>query len=150
MSLADTNFLVREWSAVRKEIIRLRKRVFMDEFGLPLNFLRHRDDELRYHVLVYDDLTGLLVATGSLHEDGHIGRLAILKQWRTPVVGQALVSYLCQVAKILELEKVWLNAPTDSLLFFSRKPFKALGDTFNYCGVELQKLEYQLPPAANQ
>ncbi len=149
MSLADTNFLVREWSEAKKEIIRLRKRVFMDEFGLPLNFLRHRDDELRYHVMVYDDLTGMLVATGSLHNDGHLGRIAILSQWRTPKVGQAVVSYLCQVARILGMEKVWLNAPTDTLPFYHEKPFAAKGDVFSFCGVPLQKLEYRLPNVAH-
>jgi len=149
MALSETSFLVREWNVVRKEIISLRKRVFMDEYGLPLNFLRHRDDEYRYHLMVYDDLTGRLVATGNLHGDGHIGRIAILKQWRTASVGQAVVSYLCQVARVLELEKVWLNAPADTLPFFACKPFKLQGDAFPFCGITLQKLEYRLPAVSN-
>lgn len=144
MALPDISFLMRNWSSARQEIISLRKRVFMDEQGLPLNFLRHRDDAERVHVLIYEHRSGQAIATGCIHRDGHIGRIAILEPWRTPMLGEALVAYLINVGRALSLDSVWLNAPTESLTWFQRRPFEAKGEEFSYCGQRLKPIRCPL------
>jgi len=142
MSLADLTFLLRKWENTHSQITQVRKQVFMDEYNLPLNFLRHKDDAERYHVVAYDDMTGRPVATGCVHGDGHIGRIAILQGWReTYSVAHVIVDYLIHIARALKLERVWLNAPSDSLDFFVRQDFYPVGEPFEYCGVTLQKIE---------
>lgn len=146
MSLAELTFLLRKWENTQSQITRVRKQVFMDEYNLPLNFLRHRDDAERYHVVAYDDLTGQPVGTGSIHRDGHIGRIAILQGWReTHSVAHVIVDYLIHIAKALKVERVWLNAPADSLDFFVRQDFYPMGEPFEYCGITMQKIEAWLP-----
>jgi len=142
MSLYDLTFKLSDWDKIRSDITRLRKRVFMDEHDLPLNFLRHRDDEDRYHVIAYDDLSGRPIATGCIHNDGHIGRIAILKPWReTNSVAHVIVFYLMHIAKARKMDKVWLNAPMDSLDYFDRFNFFPMGEMFEYCGVRMLKIE---------
>ncbi|MEJ2142310.1 MAG: GNAT family N-acetyltransferase [Gammaproteobacteria bacterium] len=142
MSLSKLTFYLCKWEHTHSQITRTRKKVFMDEQHLPLNFLRHKDDEERYHVVAYDDLTGQPVGTGCIHDDGHIGRIAILKGWReTNSVAHVIVDYLMHVARSLKVDRVWLNAPVDSLDFYSYRDFYPMGEPFDYCGVPMQKLE---------
>lgn len=142
MSLARLTFYLCKWETNKSQITRMRKKVFMDEHKLPLNFLRHKDDEDRYHVIAFDDLTGQPVGTGCIHIDGHIGRLAILKNWReTNSVAHVIVDYLMHIAKSLKLDRVWLNAPMDNLDFYSYRDFYPIGEPFNYYGISMQKLE---------
>lgn len=145
MSQVELSFMLRKWETSKSQITHVRKKVFMDEYGLPLNFLRHKDDAERYHVIVYDDMTGQAIGTGCIHSDGHIGRIAVLEGWReNKGIGQAVVSYLMHIAKVLKLDSVWLNAQMDTLEYFERKDFYPIGDPFNYCGMELQKIEAYL------
>lgn len=123
----------------------MRKHVFMDEYNLPLNFLRHRDDAERYHVVAYDDHTGKPVGTGSIHADGHIGRIAIEQGWRDDIeVPQFMVSYLMSIARTLKVERAWVNAPINSLDFYEKRDFYPVGKPFEYCGLSMQKLEVWL------
>ena len=111
MSLIDLTFSLRKWEDTQSQIIRMRKQVFMDEYNLPLNFLRHKDDAERYHVVAYDDLTGRPVGTGCIHSDGHIGRMAILhSQYKATSVAHVIVDYLMHISHVLKQDRVWLNA----------------------------------------
>lgn len=142
MSLIELTFSLRKWESTQSHITRLRKQVFMDEFNLPLNFLRHKDDAERYHVVAYEDLTGRAVGTGCIHSDGHIGRIAILQGWRqSNSVAHVIVDYLMHIAKSRKMDSVWLNAPTDTLPYFYRHNFFPMGEAFEYCGVPMVKIE---------
>ena len=142
MSLVDLTFSLRNWDDTATQITHIRKQVFMDEFHLPLNFLRHKDDAERYHVVAYDDLTGRPVATGCIHSDGHIGRTAILPAWRqNNSVAHVIVDYLMHIAKASKIESVWLNAPTNTLEYFDRHNFFPKGELFKHCGVPMMKIE---------
>lgn len=145
MSLRDLTFFLEKWETNSAEITHMRKLVFMDEYNLPLNFLRHRDDTERYHVVAYDDMTGTPVGTGCIHKDGHIGRIAILQGWREDIeVPRFMVSYLLSIAKSLKIDRVWLNAPVETLDFYSKRKFHPVGEPYEYCGLHMQKIELWL------
>lgn len=151
MSLAELTFVMRKWDHIQSHIINLRKQVFMDECHLPLNFLRHKDDAERYHVVAYEDLTGRPVGTGCIHADGHIGRIAILPGWREHnSVAHVIVDYLMHIAKAKNMDSVWLNVPTTSLEYFDRHNFFPVGERFEYCGVDMVKIEAFLEVALYQ
>lgn len=142
MLLNDVTFSLRKWDNTASHITRLRKKVFMEEFNLPLNFLRHKDDPERYHIVAYNDLTGQPVGTGCIHTDGHIGRIAILPAWREDnSIAHVIVDYIMHVAKARKMESVWLNAPSNTLEFFDRHNFFPKGEFFKYCGVPMVKIE---------
>lgn len=142
MLLNDVTFALRKWDNTASHITRLRKQVFMDEFNLPLNFLRHKDDAERYHIVAYDDLTNRPIGTGCLHTDGHIGRIAILRGWReNNSVAHVIVDYIMHVAKASKIDSVWLNAPTNTVDYFDRHNFFPKGELFKYCGVPMMKIE---------
>ena len=145
MSLFNLTFLLKKWDESGSQIQQLRKRVFMDEFELPMNFLRHKDDQERYHIVAYEDLTGVPVGTGCLHPDGHIGRIAILPRWRkTHSVGHVLVDYIMHIARAQKMQRVWLNASLQCLDYFDRHSFYPQGEFFRYCGLDLIKIESYL------
>ena len=150
MSLTELTFFLQKWDNSSSKITRIRKHVFMDEYHLPLNFLRHKDDAERYHVIAYDDFTGKPVGTGCIHSDGHIGKIAIEQAWREDIeVPKFMVSYLMSIARTLKLKRVWLNAPIDTMDFYTTRGFHPQGEPFEYCGVIMQKLELWLNAEQN-
>jgi len=94
------------------------------------------------NAITYNDVTGQPVGTGCIHMDSHIGRIAILQDWReTNSVAHVIVNYLMHFAKTLKIDRVWLNALIDTLDFFSYRDFYPMGNPFEYCGVPMQKIE---------
>jgi hypothetical protein len=145
MSLADLTFLLSKWENNCGEIIKIRKKVFMDGNDLPLNFLRHKDDAERFHIIAYDDLSGRALGTGCIHKDGHIGKIAVLhSQHKVTSIAHVIVDYLMHIAKTLKLDRVWLNAPIDTLSYYEYRDFYPIGQPFEFCGVTMQKIELWL------
>jgi len=142
MSLYKLTFYISNWEQSKSQITKIHKKVFMDEHNLPLNFLRHRGDEERNHVFASNDITGQVVGVGCIHKGGNIGRIAILKDWcETNSIAHVIVDYLMHIAKTLKMDRIWLNAPIDSLDFFSYRDFYPMGTPFEFCNVRMQKLE---------
>jgi len=67
---------------------------------------------------------------------------ATLKGWReTNSIAHVIADYLMHIAKTLNMDRIWLNAPIDSLDFFSYRDFYPIGTPFEFCNVRMQKLE---------
>lgn len=147
-SLMNLTFLLRDWESFNPQITKVRKKVFWNECGLPLNFLKHKDDSERFHVVAYDDRTEQPVGTGCIHKDGHIGRIAVINSWREGHrASKVIIAYLLHIAKAQKIKNVWLNAHADMLDAFERYDFEVAGEPFSYCGVEMQKIEHIVIPS---
>ena len=100
------------------------------------DLLDRRDglDEHAYHVLAFAS-DGTPIGTGRLLQDAHIGRMAVLKEWRRRGVGSAMLDVLLVAANKMGYGEVKLNAQTRALNFYLRKGFTSQGEEFMDAGI---------------
>lgn len=123
-----------EWAAVSDELRAIRAAVFIDEQKVPLELEWDGLDAHCLHVLAAS-AAGAAIGTGRLLQDGHIGRMAVLKAWRGRGVGGALLQELIAAARERGLVSVALNAQTHALDFYARFGFVAAGGEFMDAGI---------------
>ena len=118
-----------DWSRDEQAIRRIRHDVFVDEQGIPENLEWDGRDATCRHVLA---LTGTddVVATGRLQDDGRIGRMAVLREWRGRGVGTALLERLQQKAVESGMPCVYVHAQAEAAGFYSRAGFQTVGKPF--------------------
>ena len=73
------------WDQARAHASPIRFAVFVEEQGVPREIELDEHDALSVHVVAFEDQAP--VATGRLLPDGHIGRMAVLKDWRGRGIG---------------------------------------------------------------
>src|SRR5688572_8059140 len=114
------------WNDTEKTLKAIRKTVFVEEQGVPEELEWDGLDEHAYHVMAFAP-DGTPIGTGRLLQDGHIGRVAVLKEWRGKGVGRALLDLLLVIANKMGFEEVKLNAQVRVLDFYLRRGFVVHG-----------------------
>ena len=122
------------WQASQAMLRAIRTTVFIEEQGVPQELEWDGLDEHAYHVIAFA-ADGTPIGTGRLLQDGHIGRVAVLKEWRRKGVGRALLEMLLVVANKMGYEEVKLHAQTRVLEFYLRGGFVAQGKEFMEAGI---------------
>lgn len=124
-------------------ICSIRETVFIKEQGVPPELEYDECDAQAIHVLVW--LNGQAVGTGRILGDGHIGRIAILAQYRGRGLGAALVGLLVNEAKRTGLNRVYLGAQIHAVGFYEKLGFVVYGDEFMDAGIPHRHMEQNLP-----
>jgi predicted GNAT family N-acyltransferase len=122
------------WNASEKVLRALRTAVFVEEQGVPAELEWDGLDEHAYHVIAYDP-ERQPIGTGRLLQTGHIGRIAVVKDWRGKGVGKAVLGMLLVIANKMGYEEVKLHAQTRVLDFYVRRGFAAQGEEFMEAGI---------------
>lgn len=122
------------WDQARIEVRRIRKLVFVREQGVPLELEWDDRDPRCEHALAYAK-DGGAVGTGRLLPDGHIGRMAVLKEWRGKGVGALLLQALMEQARQRRHVSVRLNAQVHVVGFYRRYGFAVSGPEFIEAGI---------------
>lgn len=120
-------------------IRQIRTRVFIEEQAVDPELDFDGLDKSAIHVLVR--LDGQPVATGRMLEDGHIGRIAVLKNYRGRGVGSKIVMCLIEEAKSRGYNRIYLGAQTHALGFYSGLGFTPYGDEFIDAGIMHRSME---------
>jgi predicted GNAT family N-acyltransferase len=119
--------------------------VFIEEQRVPEALEWDDVDERCYHVLAVSD-DGSPIGTGRLLPDGHIGRMAVLREWRGQGVGSAILEMLLDLARKDGLQTLALNAQTHAVGFYAQHGFSLFGDEFIEAGIPHRKMRLQLAP----
>jgi len=122
------------WDTSQKDVKAIRTKVFVEEQGVPPELEWDGLDEGSYHVLAYAP-DGAPIGTGRLLQDGHIGRLSVLLEWRGKGVGRALLELLLVVANKMGNEEVKLHAQTRVVAFYRKSGFIRHGKEFMEAGI---------------
>ena len=122
------------WQASQAMLRAIRTTVFIGEQGVPQELEWDGLDEHAYHVMAFA-ADGTPIGTGRLLQDGQIGRLAVLKEWRRKGVGRALLDMLLVVANKMGYEEVKLHAQVRVLDFYLGRGFIAQGKEFMEAGI---------------
>lgn len=137
-----------DWEADRSAIRRIREQVFVHELQVPAELEWDGLDADCVHLLAYD-MDGRAIATARMQANGHIGRMAVLAEWRGQGVGSALLLTLLELAGEHGLEEVFLNAQTQAAPFYHRHGFIAEAEPFEEAGIpHLRMSRFCADPAA--
>ena len=112
----------------------IREQVFIKEQGVPSDLEWDGLDQDAVHLLAVTP-TQQAVGTVRILNDGHIGRMAVLDEWRNQGIGRQLLKQIIEVARQLGLEQVFLAAQTTAVDFYSRYGFIPEGEVFMDAGI---------------
>lgn len=122
------------WTATQLVLRAIRTKVFVEEQRVPPELEWDGLDEHAYHVVAYA-LDGTPIGTGRLLQDGHIGRLAVLREWRGRGVGRSILDMLLVIANKMGYDMVKLHAQTRVLEFYLKRGFAKQGKEFMEAGI---------------
>lgn len=116
------------------QIRMIRNTVFTSEQHIDPNKDFDGQDGDAIHVLIL--CQGKYVGTGRMLRDGHIGRLAVLKEYRGQGLGAEIVLSLINEAKNKNLKRVYLGSQKQAVGFYKKLGFAVYGEAFTEVGIE--------------
>jgi len=129
-------FLVRSarWINDADAIARVRRAVFIEEQGVPEDLeWEARDGDCAWFVAEGGE--GAVIGIGRLTPAGHVGRMAVLPDWRGRGVGSALLHAVLAEARARGQAEVRLSAQCRALSFYERHGFVATGNEYLDAGI---------------
>lgn len=130
------------WEADRPALRAIRERVFVREQSVPQEMEWDEFDAVSRHVVA--EAAGQAIGTGRLLPDGHLGRMAVLPEWRGQGVGGALLQCLLDMARADGHERVMLNSQIHAMAFYRRFGFEPEGEAFLDAGIPHIAMSRQL------
>ena len=140
----EIDIQVADWQST-EAIRHIRHAVFVEEQKVPADLEWDADDPLATHFLMRID--NQAVGTARLLEDGHIGRVAILADWRGKGLGNQLMSYIMQYAKSLGMRHIELSAQTYARDFYLKLGFQPCSDEYMEAGIPHIAMAWDAPVA---
>lgn len=134
MVIDQIHFRQANWLEDGHALRAIRKTVFIDEQNVPVELEWDGLDADCFHVLAVE-AGGKPIGTARLQLNGHIGRMAVLKEWREQGVGSALLRRLLTEIGNREVQQAVLNAQTDAVRFYQKFGFQIVGDEFMDAGI---------------
>jgi predicted GNAT family N-acyltransferase len=131
------------WQHDREPLQHVRRRVFIEEQGVPEDDEWDAADPIAWHVLAIDGKRDA-VGTGRLEPCGKIGRVAVLDRFRGRGVGQAIMRCLVNHATDSGFEAVYLHAQTAATDFYRRLGFRAEGPVFDEVGIPHVRMRLEI------
>jgi predicted GNAT family N-acyltransferase len=121
----------------------VRETVFVNEQAVPIELEWDGLDPACTHVLARAT-DGTPVGTGRLTPDDHIGRMAVLREWRGHGVGSAMLQALLDIARRQGRRRIVLNSQTAAMPFYARFGFVASGPEFMEAGIPHREMALDL------
>jgi predicted GNAT family N-acyltransferase len=122
------------WGELGEQAREVREAVFVEEQKVPLDMEIDEHDATSRHVIARDG-DGGAIGTGRLLPDSHIGRMAVLADWRGKGVGRALLERLLEEARLHGHAHLALHAQTQASGFYRRFGFVEEGPEFMEAGI---------------
>lgn len=130
------------WDEARAHASPIRFTVFVEEQGVPRDIELDEYDAVSVHAVAFEGTRP--VATGRLLPDGHIGRMAVLKDWRGRGLGGLMLTHLMERAKQRGDREIILSAQIHAVPFYRAHGFVADGDEYIEAGISHQAMRRPL------
>jgi len=127
------------YNTYNKEIKEIRKEVFIIEQKVPENLEWDGLDPEAKHVLAKDGKE--LIGTGRVFSDGHIGRVAVTKNYRGKGIGKKIMNKLIELAKNEGLNEVLVSSQCSAAGFYKKLGFSEFGEIFQEAGIDHIKMK---------
>ncbi len=143
--MTDIEVRVADWYGNNGELRRIRQSVFIVEQAVPPELEWDAEDAQAIHFIAHSN--EYAIGTARLLRDGHIGRVAVLRDWRGLGVGTALMQAALDKAHLLGLCEIKLAAQVQAIAFYERLGFQIISDEFIEAGiahVEMDRAQEEL------
>ena len=117
------------WQENKSRLSLVRRMVFIEEQHVPEELEWDEFDDTAHHILVCDEADNP-IATGRIKTDGHIGRMAVLKNYRNRGIGREVLSALTEEATNRKLQSVFLHAQVTAIPFYEKQGFEVTSEEF--------------------
>nr|WP_255535948.1 GNAT family N-acetyltransferase [Polynucleobacter sp. MG-27-Goln-C1] len=129
--------MIKSWLDGKEEAYSVRKRVFIEEQGVPAEMELDEYDPLAQHALAYLDsecigTARLVTLPGNV---GRIGRMAVLPMHRRQGIGGDLLRALLELSKSQGITQLELHAQLSAMPFYEQFGFTAQGDIYDEAGI---------------
>ena len=131
------------WHDAEPLLRAVREAVFIREQGVTAELEWDGLDEDSHHILALS-YAGQAIGCGRILSNAHIGRIAVLQEWRGKKVGTALLEGLLIYASNRHYHGVDLDAQVQALPFYQRFGFVAEGEVFMDANIPHRKMRMQL------
>nr|WP_255252036.1 GNAT family N-acetyltransferase [Nitrosomonas ureae] len=116
-----------DWETETLTLRNIRTTVFIFEQQVPVDLEWDEFDIISTHFLVFNH-HGEAVGTARLLPDGHIGRMAVLKEWRGKGYGSAMLKKILEELRQRHMQKAMLNAQIDAVAFYEKFGFQKVSE----------------------
>lgn len=123
----------------------IREAVFIREQNVPAELEWDGKDDACRHALALS-LNGDAIGCGRMQPNGHIGRVAVLPQWRKQKVGTAIIESLLDEARSRGYKQVDVDAQIHAIPFYQQFGFVEHGKEFMDAGMPHKKMKLKLLP----
>jgi len=130
--------IICDYASNTKDICAIRYEVFVDEQNVAVHLEIDGLDGEAKHTLAFVD--GVPIGTGRILNDGHIGRVAVLKNYRGLGIGKLIMKELIKCAQDMSLEKVWLSSQWHAHSFYLDLGFDCVGEIYKEAGIDHIKM----------
>ncbi|KPJ92039.1 MAG: hypothetical protein AMJ53_10195 [Gammaproteobacteria bacterium SG8_11] len=131
------------WQDAQETLSRIRYQVFVNEQNVPPELELDEHDAGCDHLLAYDE-HGNAIGTARLMPDGHIGRMAVLAEFRGKGVGSKLLTDIIVLARDKGIKVLTLHAQSQAVGFYEKHQFHIVGDEFLEAGIAHVKMQRHL------
>ncbi len=121
----------------------LRFAIFVDEQNVPAGIELDDKDANCVHAVAFD-VDNKPIGTGRLLPDGHIGRMAVEKQWRRRGIGAEILGALVAEAGKRGHAEVVVEAQLKAAEFYRSFGFVAEGKVYEEAGILHQRMRKKL------
>lgn len=135
------HFQVRQadWEADQLALRAVRLAVFVREQQVPETIEWDVLDQEAVHLIAESD-DGRTIATARLLPSGQIGRMAVLPDLRGRGIGSRLLIELLRFARLQGYPSLFLHAKHNSVEFYRKLGFEAVGEIFEEVGIAHQMM----------
>jgi len=136
-----------QWLDAEKPLRKVRTAVFIDEQHVPINLEWDDLDTTAQHLLAVND-TNEPVACARILNNGSIGRMAVLKEWRGLGVGSALLKRAIEIHQQHGTQNITLSAQMHAIAFYEKAGFEVISQP--YLDANIQHVDMQLMTVKNE
>ncbi|MBN2658333.1 MAG: GNAT family N-acetyltransferase [Spirochaetales bacterium] len=138
----EIRYIVADWSKHKEELSSVRYEVFVLGQNVPLELEMDEADSRYNHILALDGEKP--IGTARLTTDGHIGRVAVLKEYRSRGIGRELILHIEEIAFELGFDQVELGAQLHAIPFYEKLGYEPFGETYMDAGIEHRHMKKTL------
>ncbi len=131
------------WEQAQPTAGPLRFAIFVGEQNVPAGIELDDQDANCVHAVAFD-VDGKAIGTGRLLPDGHIGRMAVVQEWRRRGIGAEILEALTSEARKRGHAEVVLSAQLQAAEFYREQGFVAEGKVYEEAGILHQKMHKKL------
>ena len=131
------------WEQAQPTAGPLRFAIFVGEQNVPAGIELDDQDANCVHAIAFD-MDGKAIGTGRLLPDGHIGRMAVVKEWRSRGIGAEILEALTGEARKRGHAEVVLSAQLQAMEFYRSFGFAAEGKVYEDAGILHQQMRKTL------